>query len=387
MRALFGFLCGSLILSATAWSVTPRHWDPYASTSSLMRAGAGVTHPIFYSMPEWNRAVLVDADWVSENPAFLGFLDNSSTKFSPVGIQAYSNGFSLFDSYKSTGESVADLRSQLAEGSDSAQRSVTNIALNYYMKNFAYTVMYARQKNLWIESGDQGLYYQFFKDVVIQFASGGKIFDTKDFGRLDFGSAVRLSFRSGAERSIGVSEIVSSSTFPESDFDEKALAIGLDYSLLWTNAGFNKAGWGFQIGVVGKNIGTTRFFNAEQLFELLGTAEPVTRRFPAFPNNTTVGLGLKLPNFREGLRSALRVEWTDWTRDMSLGKKTTVAYEMRFPGLLSLNAGIRGTHPAVGASLRFRGIRLDLGTFVDFWGNGESLQANRSYLFELKGEF
>lgn len=352
-----------------------------------MRAGAGATHPIFYALPEWNRARMVDMDWISENPAFLGFLDESSTQFSPLAIQSYSTGFALFDSYKSTGEALTDLRAQLSENSNALKRTVTNVALNYYMKNFAYTVMYARQKNLWLESNAQDLYYQYFKDVVVQFSSGGKIFDTPDFGRLDFGSAARLVFRNGAERNIAVSEITDSSSFLASDFNEKALSIGLDYSLLWTNAGFDRAGWGFQIGVVGKNIGTTRFFNAEKLYELIGTAEPVTRPFPAFPNNTILGFGLKLPNFREGLRSALRLEWSDWTRQISLGKKVTLAYELRFPGLLSLHTGLRGTHPALGASLRFRGLRLDVGTFVDFWGNGDELQTNRSYLFELKGEF
>jgi hypothetical protein len=150
---------------------------------------------------------------------------------------------------------------------------------------------------------------------------------------------------------------------------------------------FEETPWGLQVALVGKDIGTTRFFKADPFFELLGYTVPRSRPFPAIPNDTILGLGLKLPNFRDGFRSALRVEWNYWTRPIPVSKKWAVSYELRFPYLASLYSGFRGGTFTGGVGLRFRGVELDVGSFTDLWGNGTQLIERRAWMMELRSAF
>jgi hypothetical protein len=114
---------------------------------------------------------------------------------------------------------------------------------------------------------------------------------------------------------------------------------------------------------------------------------PTTREFPRIPNDTILGLGVKLPNFRDGFRSALRLEWNYWTRPIPSSKRLGVSYELRFPFLASLYSGFRGGNFTGGVGLRFRGVELDFGSFTELWGNGPQLVERRAWMMELRSVF
>jgi hypothetical protein len=368
----------------------PRDWSgEIVGAASRFRADTGVTHPILYSLPEWSRSNAADLDLLSRNTAGLAVLDDSRRRFVPLSLSGYVLGraYDVTEAYSAPGPEVSKIVDDLAEDANRVQRVKATAQAYYLMRNFAYSVHYTQQRNYWMEDSDQTLFYQFFRDLWIQFSSGGQVFDSPSVGRLDFGAALKAIIRMGAESHRAVADISPADTFRDASLRGQGLAIGVDYSLLWSSPGFEASGWGWQLGLVGKDIGTSRFLRAEPLFELLGQQMPSTRPFPVLPNDTIVGLGVKLPNFRDGLRSALRLEWNHWTRPIPSSKKIAVSYEVRFPFLASLYSGYRAGAYTGGVGLRFRSFELDLGSFVDLWGNGDNLEQRRAWMMELRSVF
>jgi hypothetical protein len=348
-----------------------------------------VTHPILYALPEWSRSNAADLDLVSRNTAGLSALDDTRRRFVPLSVGGFVVGksYDLTNVYKTPGPLGSKILTDLAQDANQVQRMHASVQGYYLMRNFAYSVHYVQQRNIWLSDADQNFRYQFFRDIWIQFSSGGQVFDSNSSGRLDFGVAIKGIIRIGADKTKAVSEFSDSTTFRDSSFMEQGLGIGLDYSLLWTSPHFETTPWGLQVGFVGKDIGTTRFLRAEPIFEMIGYRTGSTKKFPVLPNDTILGLGLKLPNFRDGLRSALRLEWNNWTRPIPSGKKWAASYELRFPFLASLYGGYRGGSYSGGVGLRFRDVELDLGTFVDLWDNESRLVARRAWMMELRSVF
>ena len=367
----------------------PRDWSgEVVGAASRFRADTGITHPILYAFPEWSRSNVADLDLISRNSAGLAVLDDSRRRFVPLSASGFVVGeaYDFVNVFKAPGPLASEILTDLAEDQNQVQRVKATIQSYYLMRNFAYSLHYTQQRNIWLTNSEQTLRYQLFRDLWAQFSSGGRVFDSSS-GRLDFGLAVKAIVRVGAEKSNEVASLAANTGFNDSMFMEKGLAIGLDYSLLWTSPGFESSPWGYQVGLVGKDIGTTNFLRAEALFELMGYSAGSNRKFPVIPNDTILGLGVKLPNFRDGLRSALRLEWNQWTRPIPIGKKWAASYELRFPFLASLYAGYRGGSYSGGVGLRFRGVELDLGTFTDLWGNGTQLTTRRAWMMELRSVF
>lgn len=348
-----------------------------------------MTHPILYALPEWSRSNAADLDLISRNSAGLSSLDDERRRFVPISIGGFVEGsaYDLTNAYRAPGPGGAQILEDLASDGNKVQRVKASIQSYYLMRNFGYSVHYNQQRNIWLSESNDVLMYQMFRDLWTQFSSGGQVFDSEHSGRLDFGLSVKGIVRMGAEKATPLTDIDSNTTFENASFKDPGVAIGLDYSLLWTSPGFESAPWGFQVGLVGKDIGTTRFLSTGPIFEILGQDVGTTGKFPVLPNDTIVGLGIKLPNFRDGMRSALRIEWNNWTRPIPAGKKWAVSYELRFPFLASLYTGYRGGTYSGGVGLRFRGIELDLGTFTDLWGNGSQLATRRAWMMELRSVF
>ena len=368
-------------------AASPHDWDILLGSASRFRAGTGVTSPIMYALPEWSRNNAIDLDVVSQNPAFLSNVNDDMPKFYPLVAQGFVIGehFSLTGAFKAPTDRGEEILADVLL--DDLQRVQASFHLMYVMQNFSYSLHFTQTRNVWLENSQADFFYQFFRDFRLQFSSGGQIFDTPDWGRLEFGSGIKGVFRSGAEKLRSVSAFNSSTNFTDGQFLEQGFAIGLDYSLLWSSPDYYNSPWGYQFAVVGKDVGTTRFFKAEALYELLGVSIPFTREMPSYPNDTIVGFALKLPNFRDGIRSALRVEYGYWNRPIGTVDKLGVSYEVRFPKLASLYAGLRGNQWTGGLSLRFRGLEFDIGSFVDLWGSNTELKKRRSWVMELKGAF
>ena len=383
------FLVLLSLQSVCGYAESPRDWNGLMGAASRFRAGTGVTFPMLYDLPEWSRSNSVDLDIITRNQAALGMINDKRNRFVPLSAQ----GFVVGDYFDVTGALSAPsiIGTEILAGIDAdggqVQRVNTSAHTYYLLKNFAYSLHYTQQRNLWLQDASSNMYYQHFKDIALQFSSGGQIFDSPRWGRLDFGSAARVTIRIGGEKVKARSDILSTTKFTSSQFLEQGMAVGLDYSLLWTSPNYANDDWGYQVALTGKDLGTTRFFTATGLFEAIGISVPQTRDFPAYPNDTILGFALKLPNFRDGLRSALRVEWSNWTRPIQAANKVAVSYELRFPTLIAAYVGQRGAHTSGGVGIRFRGIELDLGTFVDFWGNGANLETRRAWIMELRGAF
>lgn len=375
-------------LAVGARAEKPRDWSgEIAGSASRFRADTGITHPILYSLPEWSRSNAADLDLVSRNSAGLSALSDERRRFVPFSSSGFVVGkaYDVTNAVRAPGPEGGKILADLAADGNKVQRVKASAQGYYMMRNFAYSVHYNQQRNIGLVDADQTLLYQNFRDLWVQFSSGGQVFDS-GAGRLDLGFAVKGVIRVGAEKAVAVAS-VPATRFNDGTFNQKGLAIGLDYGLLWTSPGFEGAEWGFQAALVGKDLGTTNFIKADALFKLLGSEVVNARKFPILPNDTSVGLGMKLPNFRDGLRSALRLEWNNWTRPIPAAKKWGVSYELRFPALVSLYSGYRGGAFSGGAGLRFRGIEMDLGTFVDLWGNGSQLAARRAWMMELRSVF
>ncbi len=382
---LFGVL-----LSTSVLAQKPQDWSgEIVGAASRFRADTGVTHPILYALPEWSRSNAADLDLISRNTAGLSALDDSRRRFVPLSVGGFVVGksYDLTNVYKTPGPLGSEVLADLANDGNQVQRVKGSVQGYYLMHNFAYSVHYVQQRNIWLSDSDQTLRYQFFRDIWVQFSSGGQVFDSDSSGRLDFGVAIKGIVRIGSDKTQALTSITASTKFNDSNFMEQGLGVGLDYSLLWTSPYFEASPWGLQVGLVGKDIGTTRFLRAEPIFEMLGYRTGSTKKFPILPNDTILGLGLKLPNFRDGLRSALRLEWNNWTRPIPSGKKWAASYELRFPFLASLYGGYRGGSYSGGVGLRFRDVELDLGTFVDLWNNESQLVARRAWMMELRSVF
>ena len=379
-----------LLLTPAVLADKPRDWSgEIFGAASRFRADTGVTHPILYSLPEWSRSNAADLDLVSRNSAGLSSLDDERRRFVPVSIGGFVEGkaYDLTHVFSEPGPKGTQILEDLADDGNKVQRIKASFQSYYLMRNFAYSLHYIQQRNIWLSSSEDVLMYQMFRDLWMQFSSGGQVFDSASRGRLDFGLSVKGIIRKGGEKATPVADIDSSVKFSDGSFKDPGIAIGIDYSLLWTSPGFETAPWGFQVGLVGKDIGTTTFLSTGPIFELLGQNLGTTRKFPILPNDTIVGLAVKLPNFRDGVRSALRLEWNNWTRPIPAGKKWAVSYELRFPVLASLYTGYRGGTYSGGVGLRFRGIELDLGTFADLWGNQSQLSTRRAWMMELRSVF
>ncbi|MEO5666849.1 MAG: hypothetical protein ABIR96_02195 [Bdellovibrionota bacterium] len=377
-------------LSSVVRADKPRDWSgELVSAASRFRSDTGVTHPILYALPEWSRSNAADLDLVTRNSAGLAILDDSRRRFVPLAIGGDVVGkvYDVTNAFKAPGPAPARIIDDLQSDGSKVQRMKATAQGYYLMQNFAYSLSYTQQRNIWMTNSDQTLMYQFYRDIWLQFSSGGQVFDSSSAGRLDFGVAVKGIIRLGSEKVIQVADLATAAELKDSAFLEQGLAIGLDYSLLWTSPNFEASPWGFQLGLVGKDIGTTAFMRAEPIFEILGYHVGRSRKFPIIPNDTIAGVGIKLPNFRDGLRSALRLEWNQWTRPIPAGKKWAASYELRFPFLASIYAGYRGGAYSGGVGLRFRGVELDLGTFTDLWGNGDELIARRAWMMELRSVF
>ncbi|NCN39791.1 hypothetical protein GW916_00945 [bacterium] len=370
-------------------AATPRDWNGIVGSASRFRSGTGVTFPLFYDLPEWSRSNAIDLDIITLNPAALSMVNDNRNRFVPLSAQGFVVGkaYDVTNAITAPTESSSEILADIDADQGQVQRMHANAHMYYILKNFAYSAHYVQQRNIWLENSSENLYYQFFRDMRIQFSSGGQIFDSDIWGRLDFGTAIRGTVRYGAEKVQSRSAITETSNFNGGQFLEQGMAIGLDYSLLWSSPNYDDTAWAYQLAIVGKDIGTSKFFKAEGLFRALGVSVPFSREFPSYPNDTILGFALKLPNFRDGLRSAFRLEWSQWTRPISAANKVAVSYELRFPTLLSAYVGQRGSHTSGGLGLRFRGVELDLGTFVDLWGNNDALEARRAWIMELRGAF
>lgn len=371
-------------------SEKPMDWSGgIFSAASRFRSDTGVTHPILYSLPEWSRNNALDLDVIGRNPAGLAAVSDARRRFVPLSLQGFVEGgaYDVVNVFETPGPEGQTILSDLDAESGQLQRVNASAHIYYIMRNFAYSMHYTQQRNLWLDESPEVLNYQFFRDFWLQFSSGGRVFDDSSIGSLDFGASVKGIVRMGADKAVLRSSIGSTTKYNDSKFLEQGLALGLDYSLLWTSHDFENTPFGLQVALVGKDVGTTKFITATPFFDLLGYDVPATREFPRIPNDTILGLGVKLPNFRDGFRSALRVEWNYWTRPIPTSKKLGVSYELRFPFLASLYSGFRGGAFTGGVGLRFRGMELDFGSFTELWGNGSQLVERRAWMMELRSVF
>jgi hypothetical protein len=391
LRRGFTFSFAIAILNTAALaSEKPLDWSGVlGSAASRFRADTGVTLPLLYALPEWSRNNALDLDVLARNSAALAVVSDAKRRFVPLSLQGFVEGgaYDVIHAVETPGPEGTQILSALDADGKRLQRMVAAAHTYYIMKNFAYSAHFVQQRNIWLEGSPEIFRYQYFRDLWLQFSSGGRVFDDSSVGSLDFGSNVKGIVRLGADKAVLRSNITASTKYDNSEFGERAFALGLDYSLLWSSPNFEETPYALQIALVGKDIGTTKFTTAKSFFGLIGIAAPSTREFPRIPNDTILGLGLKLPNFRDGFRSALRVEWNYWTRPIPSFKKLGVSYELRFPFLGTLYSGFRGGNFTGGVGLRFRGVELDFGSFTELWGNGPQLVERRGWIMELRSVF
>jgi hypothetical protein len=231
----FILLC---VLPSFVGANKPNDWSGgVVSSASRFRADTGVTHPILYALPPWSRSNAIDLDLIARNPAGLAVIDDNRRRWTPLAAQGFVRGgaYDLTNAFDPPGPSGQEILADLDANDKELQRIQVAAHSYYVMRNFAYSIHYIQQRNLWLEEGSEDLLYQSFKDIWLQFSSGGQVFDSDSAGRLDFGASLKGIARIGAEKKRARSSIVSTTQFPDSSFVEQGMALGFDYSLLWTS--------------------------------------------------------------------------------------------------------------------------------------------------------
>jgi hypothetical protein len=179
---------------------------------------------------------------------------------------------------------------------------------------------------------------------------------------------------------------------PESSTKARALAVCrwalvsrlssasvIDYGFLYATAPDTLGGWQIQSAFVWRDMGTTQF--------ALGNVASTNRRLQYLPSNMVLGLGIGTPKFSEGIRGALRLEYSQWNRPVPAYEKVAVSAELRFPVVASLSVGFAGKRLSGGLALRFPGIQVDLASYSELIGNAAEAAAVRSLILELKSVF
>lgn len=360
-----------------------------SSAASRFRSHTGVTHPILYGLPEWSRSQAVDLDIISKNSAALSAIHKSRSRWLPLSLQGLLSGnvYDVMDVFSLPVPTAGEIIEEIRSDQKSLQRMQVEAHSYYVMRNFAYSLHYNQQRNIWIEGNPEIFRYQFYRDIVAQFSTGSQLIDSIYWGRFDFGFSGRGIFRYGNNRINLISELNPSFLYSDSMFKRRGALIAIDLSLLWSSPGYSHEFWGIQIGLTGKNVGTTRFLSKKVLVDVLDNTPDSNQVFPKLPNDTTLGVALKLPNFSDGFRSAFRLEWNQWARKIPVSKKLALSYELRMPRLVSVYSGLRGSAVSGGLGIRFNGFEIDFGTFVDYWGQGLGLIERRGWMMELRSEF
>jgi hypothetical protein len=354
------------------------------SSASRFRAGAGLTNPIAYGFPDWLRGNNADMDFLSRNPAFSASLHEKRRRWYPVSVQARQSG-SLMNAgaaFINPNNDLVELYDDVADTDGELQRAYFSLSSVYILRNFAWSASYLQQRNLWEDDGV--LYYQLFRDLGVQFTGAG-IFADGPWGRLDAGMTVKMVLRSGGDYNYTQEEAVETLRLSDADFPYSGTAFGLDFGFLYSSSGtWREDSFGWQLGLVAKDIGSSKFLTLAPIVKLLGADPPEVLNLPSLPFNPGVGLGLKLPNFSDGLRSALRLEYVEWTRSIPASEKWSVSYELRLPVWASVHVGYRADEVSGGLGFRFPGLELDIGSYSELWGDDADRRQSRGILVELR---
>jgi len=82
---------------------------------------------------------------------------------------------------------------------------------------------------------------------------------------------------------------------------------------------------------------------------------------------------------------AVRAEFSEWGRPISWFERTGLSAELRFPALVSVQAGLRGLRPSTGAVLRFSGVEVEIAVRNQPWAG--ATRSSWLYLSEIRGVY
>lgn len=351
------------------------NWTGFSPSLSLLaRGGTGVTHPLARQMPEWAKGNVFDSDLFTANPALMSLLGTDVSVSHPiVGRSSVAGGvFSALESSGLPDSSLLDLSDRLALAPGVPQVSKLEVSSRWAFDEAGFAFHF--NQSALVESLDSGaLEIHRAKDFGAQLGVGGLLFDRSDFGYLQIGTGIKALLRQGNEYLVSNSEVVSGGAIPVQN--KIAFAGGLDYGLLYGLPESLLGEWALQLGLGWRDVGSTQFF--------LGQKTSRNRRFQSFPNNFAIGAGVGLPKFFGGLRNALRLEYLEAQRDRPVSEKFALGWEARFPVLLSLFGGLRGTSPSGGALLRYEGFEVGFASFAERIGEKSTLV--RFWNLEVRG--
>jgi hypothetical protein len=343
----------------------------------LARAQSGVTNPIVDNLPDWSRRNAANADFVMANPSLLAELHPYKGKAAPVVLRMQSAGsyFQSADALRTRDMDTDSMVAHLGAHKDQLQSAQAGFGSRWVQANSAFSAFVGMQRAAELSS-DGSLYYRRYRDLNLQLSVGGLLTDDPRLGKFEMGVGLKTIFRVGDEFRFTASQLASDLHLGNGA--KIALAPGIDYGLLWTAPGSWSSDWTLQAGFVWRDLGTTQF---------LGMRTSLGERMPELPNNQSLELGLGLPNFRDGFRTALRVEYSEWTRRVSAIEKLGSSLEFRFPAAATLAVGLRGSRFSGGVGLRFSGLELELATASILLGEGGLERHQRTYSFEARGVF
>ncbi len=366
-----GFLGASPVgAEGTEWSgLNP-------STQVLARAGTGVTHPIAADLPPWSRRNAVDATFIHSNPALLSIIYEERGRIIPLGIQGYGSGgvFNFSDALSNRYKMSSDLAAALENSRDQEQRSKAVASTSLIRKELGLSLHLGQSRRALLQSNGN-LFYDYHRNLGLELASGGPIYESDRFGSFDLGINFKGLFRQGDDFELAPAA-VATTTLRDADRKRSAVAFGADYGFLYSVPRQSLGAWHLQLGFVWRDIGTTAYS--------IGDKASTGRKFSYLPNNQIFGMGLGLPNFRDGIRSALRIEYGEWTRRISASERIAASYEMRLPVWLAFSVGVKAKELSGGLSFRFPGFETEVASVSELLGEGNSKRKARSFVMELR---
>jgi len=364
----------NVFASAVEWSgLNP-------STATLSRAGTGVTHPIAMSLPVWSRKNAADSAFLNGNPAFLSTLGERRGKITPLALQSSGAGseFDYTDAIKNRHNDSASLASALSKNPNSHERSKV-LASSQWLTSDMGLDLYISQDRTANLSHDGSLDYRHYREAGIQLGAGGIVFNEPGAGRFELGINFKVLYRSGDEKQLTPAQVATGVSLRDADSQKDAAAFGADYGFLYTVDPELSGDWRLQAGFVWRDVGTTQF--------AIGDRTSRGDRMSFLPNNHIIGVGIGLPKFRDGFRSALRIEYGEWTRKVSAADKFAMSYELRLPVWAALSLGYKAKSISGGFSFRFPGFEVELASVSELLNEGSKAYKSRAFLMELRGAF
>jgi hypothetical protein len=379
VRTYFFFcaLVSTLLPLNSSYALT-LDWDSAgASLPTLAMSGAELSAPLTGVLPPWAKVKTSDASWLLGNATLTSELDESKGRWEAASLKLESGGaFTSFEAATPFYSDIDALRQSLGDGAGSSHVSKFEVGTRYFERGMGTSFSYSRKRLAFLKD-DGSVELRSHRDFNALLGVSGPIFEKEHLGRLEFGTSIKTIFRKGDE--VSYAAAASGDSLDNAEFTKSAFAGGLDYSMLYALPKKWTKNTVVQLALVWKDVGTTQFF--------IGNSTSQGRRFEAFPNNQSFGIGVGLPNIWRGFRGAIRLEYKEWKRQISFVRKSVLGLELRAPEILSVYAGLRGNLWSLGAGLRFPFVEVCLSTHARFYGEGEETFEGRNYALEIKGVF